>query len=65
MRLRFFMSRRPSVRLDPSSNAPSQAGGKGPAMLGLDFIKIKQACGVKKNREKNVTRRRFDIIEKM
>ena len=43
MRLRFFMSRRPSVRLDPSSNAPSQAGGigwghwKGPAMLGLEL----------------------------
>jgi hypothetical protein len=38
-------------------------------MLGLELqlqlIKIKQACGVKKNREKNVTRRRFDIIEKM
>ena len=31
MRLRFFMSRRPSVRLDPSSNAPSQAGGIGRA----------------------------------
>ena len=41
-----------------------------PAKLGLELqllqlIKIKQACGVKKNREKNVTRRRFDIIEKM
>ena len=44
---------------------PSWGHWKGPAMLGLDSIKIKQACGVKKNREKNVTRRRFDIIEKM
>jgi hypothetical protein len=68
MRLHFFIiMSRPSVRLDPSSNAPSQAGHwKGPAMQGLELqlqlIKMKQACGVKKNR---VTRRRFEIIEKM
>jgi hypothetical protein len=70
MRLHFFMSRRPSATR-PIFQCPQPSWGhwKGPAMLGLELqlqlIKIKQACGVKKNREKNVTRRRFGIIEKM